>query len=127
MTDIASAITALNEENDNTHQFVVRGEPSTEAEYNAQVDFISGADASGSAIISDTKAYTWSQVSAKKTALQTAWTNDQYKRDRKEAYPDIGEQLDKLWHDIDNGTLTTSGDFYTAINTVKTANPKPTE
>jgi hypothetical protein len=60
----------------------------------------------------------WSNVNS--------WTDpEQYKIDRKAAYPEIGEQLDKLWHDIDNGTLTKSGDFYTAINTVKTNNPKP--
>ena len=73
------------------------------------------------------KPYTWSQVNTKKSALQTQYNNDQYKRDRAAAYPEIGEQLDKLFHDIDNGTLTTSGDFYTALNAVKTANPKPSE
>ena len=36
----------------------------------------------------------------------------------------IEEQLDKLFHDIDNGTLTKSGDFYTAIKAIKDANPK---
>ena len=34
-------------------------------------------------------------------------------------YAEIGEQLDKLWHDIDNGTLDKTGSFYTAIKTVK--------
>jgi len=34
-------------------------------------------------------------------------------------YEKIGEQLDKLWHDIDNGTLDKTGSFYTAIKTVK--------
>ena len=47
-----------------------------------------------------------------------------YTAKRGNAYPRIEEQLDKLYHDIDNGTLTTSGDFYTAINTVKTNYPK---
>ena len=47
-----------------------------------------------------------------------------YKVKREEKYPSLGDQLDKLYHDIDNGTLTTSGDFYTAINTVKTDYPK---
>lgn len=50
---------------------------------------------------------------------------DKYKVKRQGAYPSIGEQLDKLYHDIDNGTLTTAGDFYTALNTVKTDHPKP--
>ena len=38
---------------------------------------------------------------------------------RQEGYEVIGEQLDKLWHDIDNGTLDKTGSFYTAIKTVK--------
>ena len=127
MTDVAKAIQALNEDNDNSHEFVISGEPSNETEYQRDVKYVSGADENGSAIFSDTQPYTWSEVNTKKSALQTQYDNDQYKRDRADAYPAIGEQLDKLWHDIDNGTLTTSGDFYTALNAVKTANPKPSE
>ena len=127
MTDVAKAIQALNEDNDNSHEFVISGEPSNETEYQRDVKYVSGADDNGSAIFSDTQPYTWSEVNTKKSALQTQYDNDQYKRDRAAAYPEIGEQLDKLFHDIDNGTLTTSGDFYTALNAVKTANPKPSE
>ena len=36
----------------------------------------------------------------------------------------IAEQLDKLFHDIDNGTLDKNGEFYTAIKKVKDDNPK---
>jgi hypothetical protein len=50
-----------------------------------------------------------------------------YKTDRQMAYPPISEQLDKLWHDINNGTLDNTGAFFTALNTVKTDNPKPGE
>jgi len=50
-----------------------------------------------------------------------------YQRNRASEYPNISEQLDKLYHDIKNGTLTTSGDFYSAINAVKTKYPKPSE
>lgn len=59
---------------------------------------------------------------------QTAWDviqSRKYKAVRVSNYPNVKEQLDKLWHDIHNGTLTTSGEFYTAIAAVKTANPKP--
>ena len=127
MTDVAKAISALNEDNDNSHEFVISGEPSNETEYQRDVKYVSGSDSNGSAIFSSTQPYTWSQVNTKKSALVTTYNNEQYKRDRAASYPDIGEQLDKLFHDIDNGTLTTSGDFYTALNTVKTANPKPSE
>ena len=127
MTDVAKAIQALNEDNNNSHEFVITGEPSNETEYQRDVKYVSGSDADGTAIFSNTQPYTWSEVNTKKSALQTIYNNEAYKRNRAEAYPEIKEQLDKLWHDIDNGTLTKSGDFYTAINTVKTNNPKPSE
>jgi hypothetical protein len=41
------------------------------------------------------------------------------------AYPSVGEQLDLLYHDIENDTLNTSGEFYQAIRAIKDANPKP--
>lgn len=47
-----------------------------------------------------------------------------YAENRAAAYPKIEEQLDKLYHDIANGTLTQSGGFFTAIKTVKDAHPK---
>jgi len=52
-----------------------------------------------------------------------AWVKpDQYKLLRQ--YPSIGDQLDMLWHAIDNGTLNKTSDFYTAIKAVKDAHPK---
>ena len=47
-----------------------------------------------------------------------------YKYDRQSAYPALAEQFDKLWHDINNGTLDNTGAFYTALKTVKDDNPK---
>ena len=40
-------------------------------------------------------------------------------------YAEIGEQLDKLWHDIDEGKLDKTGSFYTSIKTVKDRWSKP--
>ena len=40
------------------------------------------------------------------------------------------EQLDSLWHDIDDGLFgdtPKTGSFYLTIKTVKEANPKPTQ
>jgi len=50
-----------------------------------------------------------------------------YKYAREIAYPELKEQLDKLYHDINNGTLDETGDFFTALKTVKDDNPKPSE
>jgi len=40
-------------------------------------------------------------------------------------YDEIGEQLDKLWHDIDKGKLDKTGSFYTSIKTIKDKWSKP--
>jgi hypothetical protein len=104
MTDIATAIQSLNKKGGNSHEFVVRGEPTNEAEYNSGVDYVSGADANGTAIFSDTKPYTWSEVSAEKALLQTEYDNKQYQRDRAKAYPSLEEQMDMQYWDKINGT-----------------------
>ena len=53
-----------------------------------------------------------------------------YKWDREAAYPEIKEQLDKLYHDIDGGLLgedAKTGSWYLAIKEIKDDNPKPSE
>lgn len=47
-----------------------------------------------------------------------------YQLDRSAEYPELGDQLDALFRDIQNGTLTTSGEFFNLINEVKTTYPK---
>lgn len=49
----------------------------------------------------------------------------EYTESRALQYPKIAEQLDKLFHDINNGTLDETGGFYTAIKAVKDEYPKP--
>lgn len=56
-------------------EWVLRGEPTTEAEFNQMFRKVTGADANGSAVESSTPSnfgVTWSQVSAKKTELVNA-------------------------------------------------------
>lgn len=54
-----------------------------------------------------------------------AWQDPyQYKYDRRQAYPELAEQLDMLWHAIDNGTLDKTSDFYTTLKQVKDTYPK---
>lgn len=117
MTDVISAIKSL----DANAQVVVNGEPSNQAEYEANVKYISGADANGSAIYKDTQDFTWEQVSAKKAELQTDYDNKQYQRDRANAYPSIQDQLDMQYHDSVDGTTT----WKDAVAKVKSDNPKP--
>jgi len=62
------------------------------------------------------------EIAAKKLELQAEYDANQYQRDR--VYPQLGEQFDKLWHDINNGTLDNTGEFFTALKEVKDNNPK---
>jgi len=49
----------------------------------------------------------------------------QWEQNRRSGYPALAEQFDKLWHDINNGTLDNTGEFFTALKEVKDNNPKP--
>ena len=54
--------------------------------------------------------------------------DESYKHDRSHRYDRVKEQLDNLYHDIDNGLLgeeAKTGNFYLGIRAVKDANPKP--
>lgn len=56
---------------------------------------------------------------------QSDYDAQEYARSRKGKYPDIGDQLDMIWHLIDSGgTLDKTSDFYTSIKAVKDAHPK---
>ena len=70
MTDIATALNELN-----VKEWVLRGEPTSEAEFNEMFRKVTGADDNGSAIESSNPSdfgTTWSAVSAKKTELTNA-------------------------------------------------------
>ena len=70
MTDITTALTELN-----IKDWILRGEPTTEDEFNAMFRKVTGADSNGSAIESDKTSdfgVTWKQVSDKKKALEDA-------------------------------------------------------
>ena len=107
MTDITNAILAL--------------DPNAQVSVNAEdVNQITWHDGNPNSITNDA-------ILAKQTELQTAYDAKAYARTRASAYPSIGDQLDMLWHAIDdNSTLKTRyADFHTAIKAVKDANPKP--
>ena len=57
--------------------------------------------------------------------LQADYEAKKYQRDRAIKYPELGDQLDMLWHAIDSGTLDKESDFYTTLKKVKDDNPKP--
>ena len=63
-------------------------------------------------------------IEAKMVELQADYDAKQYQRDR--VYPSIGDQLDMLWHSIDQNPKLKSEyfEFYEAIKAVKVKNPK---
>ena len=99
MTDIATALNELG-----VTEWVLRGEPTSEAEFNEMFRKVTGADANGSAIESDdtsTWGVTWAQVSAKKTELVNAEPMRllREERDRKLAETDWWAMSDRTMTD----------------------------
>ena len=60
------------------------------------------------------------EISAKEVEVKTQWENNEYQRKRRPNYPDIGDQLDDLYH---SGAF--SSDMAAKIKAVKDAYPKP--
>ena len=76
MTTIANALTELG-----ITEWVLRGEPTSEAEFNSMFRKVTGADANGSAIESSNPAdwgTTWAAVSAKRDELIAAEPIDSF-------------------------------------------------
>jgi hypothetical protein len=63
-------------------------------------------------------------IEAKMVEVQAEYDANQYQRDR--VYPEIGDQLDMLWHSIDQDSELKSKyfEFYEAIKAVKVKHPK---
>ena len=53
---------------------------------------------------------------------QDIWTS--HRLGSPDGYPSVIEQLDLLWHAIDDGALDKTSDFYVQIKAVKTKWPK---
>ena len=66
-----------------------------------------------------------SAIAAEITRLQSVYDGNDYQRTRAVAYPEIAEQLDKLYHDMaaDKGDKT--GTWFAAVKAVKDATTKP--
>ena len=65
---------------------------------------------------------TQSAIDAEVVRLKALWDTKKYRVSRK--YANIEDQLDQLWHDIDDGKLDKTGSWYLAVKAVKDANPK---
>ena len=105
MTDIITAVKKINP----NAEVVVRGNDinTCEIEWHNGTTPISKAD-----------------IEAKMVEVQAEYDANQYQRDR--VYPSIGDQLDMLWHSIDQNPKLKSEyfEFYEAIKAVKVKHPK---
>lgn len=114
--DIAEAIKELDSSN-----FIMSGpEPTNATEYKERVTFYTDDNAQ---TVKEAPV-TWTQVQAKYNEMMVAYNNNEYARTRKLNYVSVREQLDKLFHDIDQGKLDKTGSFYTHIKKVKDDAPK---
>jgi hypothetical protein len=68
---------------------------------------------------------TETEINTEVTRLQAEFDSQQYVRDR--FYPDMGDQLDMLFHELkDTGSISATGTWATMIQGVKDGSPKPT-
>ena len=102
------------------HEAIRRAYPSV-----VTIDDGTGAfDASGNPV-----SLTQSNINAARITLDAEAAAVKYKTDSptngSTTYANYGDQLDMLYKDIVDGTLTTSGTWATHVKAVKDANPKP--
>ena len=104
-----------------------------EAIYKAYAGTVVSIDDGAGAFDKDGKSVSLDQskIDAARTTLNDEAAAVKYKTDRtingSTTYPAIGDQLDLLWHAIDNDADLKSkfSAFYNSIKAVKDANPKP--
>ena len=86
-------------QNLNVGEYVLNGEPTTEAQFKKSFKKITGTDEYGRAILSDDESkfgVTWSQIKAKKTELQTTEKNMSDKDKGKQKLKDLGLSDDEI-------------------------------
>jgi len=113
------------------YAFVLRGEPTNEAEFLEAYRPLTGVDSNNTAIENaDASTWTinWADVVAKKAELEKEFTDNEYQRKRSgidgttdTVYASIAEQLDMQYWDSINGTTK----WKDHINAVKAKYPKP--
>ena len=67
------------------------------------------------------------EINTEIARLNTLYAQKEYQRKRKPEYPDIGEQLDALYHaiDADSDLKGKFSVFHTAVKKIKDKYPKP--
>ena len=68
---------------------------------------------------------TQSAIDAEVIRLQAVYDGNDYQRTRADAYAELKEQFDLLYHDMTAGKGDATGEWYKAVKAVKDATPKP--
>ncbi len=91
----------------------------------AQVS-VSGGDLDSITWENGTTPISKADIEAKMNEMANEPEQSNYAEQRRNAYPEIGDQLDMLWHSIDKDPQLKSKyfDFYEAIKAVKVKYPK---
>ena len=71
-----------------------------------------------------TMPFTKAELLAKWQAKFDEYSQKEYQLTRAEEYPEMFDQLDALFHDIDEGKLDKTGSFYALLKEVKDTYPK---
>lgn len=107
------ASSSINKFYENNTDFVVKELSDWDSEYSYTL--VNNEVVKGNKIIASSEEIAEIEANIVATAHHTS---------RMLAFPSIGEQLDLLYHDIDNNKLDKTGEFYKTIKAVKDANPK---
>ena len=95
-------------------------------EINPDIKFTyTGEDYDTLVILSDHEKPTKEAIESAKVKAQKKIDDAYYQIQRTESYPSWQEQLDLLYHDMTAGKGDKTGEWYKAVNKVKTDNPKP--
>ena len=65
------------------------------------------------------------ELAAEVTRLQGVYDGNAYQRTRADAYPELKEQLDLLYHDMAANKGDKTGEWFKAVKAVKDATAKP--
>jgi K+-transporting ATPase c subunit len=113
MTIVVQAIVSLDEKNSRHGSASVNDPVTNESEFNSRITWF---DDNGDETSSP---YSWSEVSTELDALAAAEAAIAWLQNRRDAYPDMGDQLDDLYH---KGAF--SDEMAAKLKAVKDANPK---
>ena len=107
------------------HKFIVEAlkEEHPNIEFTLSGDIDNGDDLENNMTVFTDETVDYDEIIVSANVKQSSDNN--YVANRTNAYPDIGEQLDKLYHDIDNDKLNEDGEFFKALKAVKDDFPKP--